>query len=256
VLEHGLLHDLSLAECAVTDVTLQNIAKFCFASIKNLNFSWCENISNEGVTCLLESCSGLESLNLRQCEVSAQSVEMLTAFGGNISYLGLCSIQDLTDKLSRPLVQSLKNLTFIDLSWNCLLTDETLSALMISCVMLRETVLAGLKRISSKPFLPIISGLSEWKAKRESIRRRLQKRSEINTRDIGAQEVLDTAFYLPYRSLHYAPNLWKIDLSFSDKVNDTHLAEIVSVCRGTLAIDDYYSMPIKPRWGVTLPNCP
>ena len=33
VLEHGLLHDLSLAECAVTDLTLQNIAKFCFASV-------------------------------------------------------------------------------------------------------------------------------------------------------------------------------------------------------------------------------
>ena len=60
--------------------------------------------------------------------------------------------------------------------------------------------------------------------------------------------MLDNSFYLPYRSLHYAPNLCKLGLSFSDKVNDTHLAEIVSVCRGSLAVEDYYAMPIKPMW--------
>ena len=33
VISNGLLSELSLAECAVTDLTLQNIAKFCFASV-------------------------------------------------------------------------------------------------------------------------------------------------------------------------------------------------------------------------------
>lgn len=38
VLSHGLLSELSLAECAITDVTLKNIARFCFASVITFNF--------------------------------------------------------------------------------------------------------------------------------------------------------------------------------------------------------------------------
>lgn len=97
-------------------------------------------------------------------------------------------ISDLTDTLAKPLVQKLKDLTYIDLSWNCLLTDQTLSALLVSCVMLSEAVLAGLKRITSKPFLSMISGISEWNITRESIRSHLRKK-ELNARDIGALEV-------------------------------------------------------------------
>lgn len=33
VLSNGLLCELSLAECAISDLTLNNIAKFCFASV-------------------------------------------------------------------------------------------------------------------------------------------------------------------------------------------------------------------------------
>ena len=63
-------------------------------------------------------------------------------------------------------------------------------------------------------------------------------------------QIFDSEFYLPHRSFHYAPHLSKIDVSFSDRMDDTHLAEIVSVCRGTLKIDDYYSVPVNPRWKV------
>ena len=63
-------------------------------------------------------------------------------------------------------------------------------------------------------------------------------------------QVLDAAFYLPYRSIHYAANLRKIDFSYSDQVSDIHLGEIVTVCRGTLEINDYYSLPVKPIYDI------
>ena len=60
--------------------------------------------------------------------------------------------------------------------------------------------------------------------------------------------MLDPEFYLPYRSVNYAPLLRRLTLGYCDKVNDNHLSEIVAVCRGTLMIEDYYGEAIKARW--------
>eukprot|EP00794_Sanderia_malayensis_P005243 gene5243-5907_t len=248
VLRNGLVCKLSLAECAVTDVTLRNIVRFCSSTIKDLNLSWCENLTDDEISNLICACPQLESLNLRQCEASLKSTNALAENSpSNLTYLELCSIQELMDSMVLPFLPNMKQLVYIDLSWNCMLTDETVSKLFICCPLLREAVLSGLKRISTKPFLPIISGLVEWRAKREIIAYRLRTRGII-TRNIASQEVNEPDFYLPHRSVNYVPNLKKLDVSFSDKVNDTFLAEIVAVCRGTLKIEDYYSVPINPRW--------
>eukprot|EP00112_Aurelia_sp_Birch-Aquarium-sp1_P022087 Seg611.7 transcript_id=Seg611.7/GoldUCD/mRNA.D3Y31 product="SCF E3 ubiquitin ligase complex F-box protein grrA" protein_id=Seg611.7/GoldUCD/D3Y31 len=254
VLLNGELTNLSLAECAITDVTLRRITKHCSSTIRNLNFSWCDEITDTGLSELVYSCPDLQSLNLRQCETSIKTIEVLKDNGRNLTFLSLYSITDLTDSLAMQLLQNLKQLKYIDLSWNSMLTDETMSVLMVSCSMLREAILAGLKRITSKAFVPIIAGLNAWRDRRSAIRFRLLKKKDegvvMTTRNLVAQEVLDTAFYLPYRSLHYAANLRKINFSYSDQVSDIHLGEIVTVCRGTLEINDYYSLPVKPIYDI------
>ena len=74
-----------------------------------------------------------------------------------------------------------------------MLTDETMSVLMISCTLLREAVLAGLKRITSKAFVPMITGLNAWRDRRSAIRFRLLKKKDdgviMTTRNLVAQEV-------------------------------------------------------------------
>ena len=54
--------------------------------------------------------------------------------------------------------------------------------------------------------------------------------------------------FLPHRSTIYATKLHWLDVEYCDKVNDTHLAEIVAVCRGTLKARDYYGQMVKPSW--------
>ena len=71
------------------------------------------------------------------------------------------------------MVKSLPRLRLIDLSWNSSLTDESILGLFNSCPCLHEVTIAGLKRITSKPFLPIISGLAKWRRRREEIRIRV-----------------------------------------------------------------------------------
>ena len=83
-----------------------------------------------------------------------------------------------------------------------MLTDETMSVLMMSCSMLREAVLAGLKRITSKAFVPIIAGLNAWRDRRSAIRLRLlKKRFEgvvMTTRNVIAQEVFYHLYFLVF----------------------------------------------------------
>lgn len=84
-----------------------------------------------------------------------------------------------------------------------MLTDETMSVLMVSCSMLREAILAGLKRITSKAFVPIIAGLNAWRDRRSAIRFRLLKKKDegvvMTTRNLVAQEV----FYHLYQFFHF-----------------------------------------------------
>ena len=54
--------------------------------------------------------------------------------------------------------------------------------------------------------------------------------------------------YLPHRSMCYAPSLRYLDLEYCDQLNDDHLAEIVAICRGTLAIRNYYGEMIEPKF--------
>ena len=53
---------------------------------------------------------------------------------------------------------------------------------------------------------------------------------------------------MPCRSMSYSPSLRHMELEYSDKVNDDHLAAIVAVCRGTLFVKDYYGQPVDPKW--------
>ena len=52
---------------------------------------------------------------------------------------------------------------------------------------------------------------------------------------------------IPHRSTSYAPNLRVLDLEYSDLVEDEHMMEVVSVCRGSLKVIDYYGQELKAR---------
>ena len=54
--------------------------------------------------------------------------------------------------------------------------------------------------------------------------------------------------YLPHRSTIYATKLKYVDVEYCDQVNDTYMAEIVAICRGTLKVRDYYGEDVKPSW--------
>lgn len=246
------LQSLYFAESALTDVVLQRISKNLNRTLKQLDLSWCENITDKGVIQLLSSCTELSSLDLRQCEVTADTVKALAKYGGNLTSLGLCGIKGLNDASCQEMVKSMPHLRTVDFSWNSSLVDDSISTLFLSCPCLREVTIAGLKRITSKPFLPIISDYGIWRRRRESICSKLQRKFGGSTRsrqkDISDYEILHPDFYMPFRSCNYVPHLQKLTLGYCDKLNDIHLAEIVAVCRGTLLIEDYYGEAIKPKW--------
>jgi len=253
VTRHSDLQYISLAESCLSDKVLHAIADVLYDTIHHLDLSWCENVTDEGVSKVLSSCHRLTYLDLRQCEVSAVTIKGVMEQVTNLSMLGLSGIKGLNDTTCTQLICKLPYLKRIDLSWNCSLTDESITLMCCSCPMLRELIISGLKRITSKPFLPIVAGWGEWRKRREEIKTRLRRpcvSTNVSTRerDILQLEPLESDFYVPYRSVNFVPRLSKLTLGYCDKVNDNDLAEIVAVCRGTLAIEDYYGVIVEAKW--------
>ena len=73
------------------------------------------------------------------------------------------------------MVRNLPHLRRVDLSWNSSLTDDAITVLCRSCPGLREVTISGLKRITSKPFLPIITDVETWRERRDVIKARLRQ---------------------------------------------------------------------------------
>ena len=93
--------------------------------------------------------------------------------------------------MAAPMLWNLCSLEHVDLSWNSFLTDETVTSLLLHCPRLKTALLAGLKRITSRPFLLIVSGLAKWQRRRETIRTKLEKEFSVTgkSRDLSAKEV-------------------------------------------------------------------
>ena len=70
-------------------------------------------------------------------------------------------------------LSSLQKLTSIDLSWNCMISDDTILTLFGEMPLLEEAVLIGLKCLSSNPFLPMIYNYKEWYQLKKDITKKI-----------------------------------------------------------------------------------
>lgn len=86
----------------------------------------------------------------------------------------ILGINDATCQTSFLKMPSLHKLVSIDLSWSSLLSDHTVSLILGNCNTLQTATLTGLKRITSKPFIPIINNYNDWFETRREISERLQ----------------------------------------------------------------------------------
>lgn len=55
------------------------------------------------------------------------------------------------------------------------------------------------------------------------------------------------AVCFPHRSNTFATNLQHLILEYCDSITDSVMEDIVTVCRGSLTVIDYYSWAVKPR---------
>ncbi|KAK3750581.1 hypothetical protein QZH41_018189, partial [Actinostola sp. cb2023] len=254
MLSSPCLQTLSLAEASVTDISMYSIAEKCGEKLRDLDLSWCEDLTDKGMSAVATSCSGLRSLALRQCAASYVTIATLSSCCHGLTSLNVAGIHQLTDQMVATMATSMPNLTFVDLSWNSGLTSVGVGALMSNCSRLEEAILSGLKALTSKPFLAIIGDLPRWRAKQEvMLRRRFKSQQnggpvETLIKPCSMEMAKSLGDDLPFRSTTHCPVLRHLVLEYSDKVNDDHLSQIVAVCRGTLSIRDYYSQPIEPKW--------
>ncbi|XP_068711502.1 uncharacterized protein [Montipora foliosa] len=248
------LKSLHLAEAAVTDSTLETVAKGCGGKLKELDVSWCEDLTDHGMSMMANSCSSLQYLSLRQCAASHLTLSALAQNCHLISSLDIAGVNSLTDEGLGNLARNMPHLRDIDASWNSSLSDNGIFTLLESCVELNRAVLCGLKGITSQPFLAIIGDLGRWCLLEElwRLNRRSQSgadpKGKVTLKTCDPETAKSIGNQMPWRSMSYAPSLRQILVEYSDKVNDDHLAAVVAVCRGTLFVKDYYGQSVKPKW--------
>lgn len=60
------------------------------------------------------------------------------------------------------------------------LTDVGVGAIMANCLYLQELSVAGIKLLTSKPFLPLISDVKEWRRCQALLRLKLQEQRMLD----------------------------------------------------------------------------
>ncbi|XP_066926221.1 uncharacterized protein [Clytia hemisphaerica] len=255
------IRKLGLSEASISDEVVHSITDLLSEKLELIDLSWCENITNAATINLITKCTKLDCVNLRQGQVSSSTVEAIGKYQTNLSSIGLSGLkglhQDLASQNPSLLhLTSLQKLTSIDLSWNCMVSDDTIIALFGNMPVLEEAVLIGLKCLSSNPFLPMIYNYKEWyRLKTDITKKILAEKSDLEEsekkllrKNIHKHQFIEADFHVPFRSKVYQPRLKNLSLSYCDKVDDDQLSDIVSVCRGTLVITGYFGEAIEPKW--------
>ncbi|XP_041356528.1 uncharacterized protein LOC121373819 [Gigantopelta aegis] len=243
---NGSLSSLSLSESHVTDSTLDLIHRVASSRIVDLDCSWCEDLTEEGVNLIASCCSALRVLNLRHCPATDKTLDLLADNCNLLENIELSGVQDITDVAVVNLVSHLPLLQVIDISWNFDLTDPSIVSLFLCCPLLRVAKLSGLKRLTSDAFTPIISDYSRWRKCQALFQFKNQERhllDEMGEQQYSSDEEYD-ALYLPHRSTVYAPSLQELELEYCNYIDDDKLQEIVGICHGSLTVIDYYCQKV------------
>lgn len=127
-----------------------------------MDISWCEDVTDGGLSIIANSCCSVHHLGLRQCAASWHTLNTLAESCHLVTSLNIAGLDGLTDTVLGSLAEGMPLLTEIDASWNSSLSDKGISGLLRCCNKLKKVVLCGLKLITSQPFLGIIGDLRRW----------------------------------------------------------------------------------------------
>ncbi|KAI8493610.1 hypothetical protein Bbelb_285310 [Branchiostoma belcheri] len=231
VVNNRQLQTLTLAECNITDRALHKISG-CLGE---------GEITDSGLSGVVGACVNLQQLSLRQCLSTAHTLVRLGENCRQLRSLMMSGVEGMSDGVLVSMVETLGLLEELDVSWNLGLTDVSICRVLVCCPRLRDARLAGLKRITSKPFLPIISDLARWRRCQSLLKLKEKERRvfEEEGEETWSSDEEFEDLYIPHRSASYAPCLRDLDLEYSDSVNDDYLAEIVAVCHGTHLLQNF-----------------
>ena len=80
--------------------------------------SWCEEISDQGLSEIVKHCTSLETLTLHQCSMSADTLLSLAWNCTGLVSLNMSGVENLTNGVVQAMMPSLRHLKKLDISWN------------------------------------------------------------------------------------------------------------------------------------------
>ena len=125
------IRELHLAFCiSITDDAFYNIPNRPIESLRNIDLSNCELITDNTVIKLVSIAPRLRSLILAKCKnITDRGVESITRLGKWIHYLALGHCSQITDASVKEIARSCNRIRYIDLA-NCShLTDDSVKEL-------------------------------------------------------------------------------------------------------------------------------
>ena len=144
------LADLHLAELdTVTDPIVGLIAAQV-SSLRSLDLSWCNRITDEGLALLAPRAAGLERLILRKLDISSTGVDALARHCTSLRTVDLSHCDNVDNaSLLRLVAASGATLRKLKVAWLMSIDDATVQQIWTLCPQLEKIDLEGCKRLTS-----------------------------------------------------------------------------------------------------------
>ena len=108
---------------------------------------------------MIRNCKQLKKLQLRTINIGPETLDAIAQHAPlRLEFLGLESSGSfLCDDHFPGFAQAFPLIRDINLSWNISIGDDAICSILTSCLSLEVLTLAGVKRITVNPFMPLVN---------------------------------------------------------------------------------------------------
>lgn len=139
------LQELNLGRCSITDETLFRVA--VLRNLEQLRLQWCSGITDIGIRTVVEHCTLLKILDLKNCQITDDSLQSVATRCRNLQRLNISWCTSISDQGVVRIAEMCRVLEEFNMVWCSNITDASVQALA-NAPALKVCELAGCNNVT------------------------------------------------------------------------------------------------------------
>ncbi|XP_069765822.1 F-box and leucine-rich repeat protein 13 [Narcine bancroftii] len=200
-------------------------------NLQDLNLSECENVTDEFVSTVIETCTSLVYLNMAYTNISDATLRSLSKFGLNLQYLSLAYSKKFTNKGLNYLAtgKGCHRLVYLDISGCTEISVQGFKSIGIACNEIEHLVINDMATLTTSCItamvgcyynLTTVSLLASPHISDAAVKVLVQGKKLTTFKTEGSKRITDTSFKIISTN---CPNLNHIYVADCQKITDNSL---------------------------------